>query len=223
MKRYFLKKDSRQDLTVIFGGWGSWPGLFAECPFSEEKDVLLCYDYRSFESDWSVLENYRRIDVVAWSMGVKVASVMLGGFRHGGAEDGAGPYLGHCVAVNGTMYPIDDARGIPTAVFDATLERMSGPVLEKFLRRMCGKDLAYYKSRGLDRTPEELKSELEALKKFALEHDTEGLDFKWDLAVIGKNDLIFPAAGQLRAWEGTAVKEVECAHYCRELFEDLLK
>ena len=124
----------------------------------------------------------------------------------------------------------DDFRGIPENVFAGTLERMGAPVLEKFLRRMCGKDLGYYKERmhdgryPLDRSVEDLKEELASLRTFVQENAPCGTGFRWAAAVVGRDDLIFPAANQFRAWEGTGVRVVgtDCAHYDRDLFGSLL-
>lgn len=126
------------------------------------------------------------------------------------------------IAVNGTLTPVDDLRGIPVAVFNGTLDNMSGPVLSKFNRRMCGKDLACYMSRGPGRSAEELKEELSALKE-AVGASGVALSFMWDVAVVGTKDLIFPAENQLRAWDVCAVEavEVDCAHYSRDLFARL--
>ena len=135
MIQKFLKKEGRPSLLLIFGGWGTWPGLFSGYSYPEGSDVLLCCDYRSPDFDAGLLTGYGSVDLVAWSMGVWTAAHVLSGT---GLE--ACP-LRRRIAVNGTMYPVDDLRGIPVRVFEGTLERMSRPVLDKFVRRMCGKTL----------------------------------------------------------------------------------
>ena len=158
MKQIFLRKDNSPCLLLIFGGWGSWPGLFSEYSFPDGYDVMLCYDYRSSGFNKDLLAGYGHVRIVAWSMGVKVASIIMSG-----AVLAPSVSCADSIAVNGTMFPVDDSRGIPENVFAGTLERMGAPVLEKFLRRMCGKDLGYYKERmhdgryPLDRSVEDLK------------------------------------------------------------------
>ena len=41
------------------------------------------------------------------------------------------------VALNGTVTPVDDLKGIPQQVFEGTLEGLNEVALEKFIRRMC--------------------------------------------------------------------------------------
>lgn len=210
MKQDFIIKNDNSSLLLVFGGWGTWTGLFSEVPFLEGYDVLLCYDYRTMDFDLSVLSGYGTVRLIAWSMGVWVASRVLAG---------ADMRWEKRIAVNGTLTPVDDLRGIPVAVFNGTLDNMSGPVLTKFNRRMCGKDLAWYVSRGPGRSAEELKEELSALKE-AVGASGDALSFMWDVAIVGSKDLIFPAENQLRAWDVCAVEavEVDCAHYSRDLF-----
>ena len=196
MKQDFIIKNDNSSLLLVFGGWGTWTGLFSEGPFPEGYDVLLCYDYRTMDFDPSALSSR----VLA----------------------GADVRWEKRIAVNGTLTPVDDLTGIPVAVFNGTLDNMSGPVLSKFNRRMCGKDLACYMSRGPDRSAEELKEELSALKE-AVGASGVALSFMWDVAVVGTKDLIFPAENQLRAWDVCAVEavKVDCAHYSRDLFARL--
>ena len=212
MIQKFLKKEGRPSLLLIFGGWGTWPGLFSGYSYPEGSDVLLCCDYRSLDFDAGLLTGYGSVDLVAWSMGVWTAAHVLSGT---GLE--ACP-LRRRIAVNGTMYPVDDLRGIPARVFEGTLERMSRPVLDKFVRRMCGKNLEEYLSRRPERSPEELKDELAALYT-AVKGSGVCCDFRWDVAVIGREDMIFPAENQRRAWTGIRTAEMDAPHYGKELFE----
>lgn len=212
MIQKFLKKEGRPSLLLIFGGWGTWPGLFSGYSYPEGSDVLLCCDYRSLDFDAGLLTGYGSVDLVAWSMGVWTAVHVLSGT---GLE--ACP-LRRRIAVNGTMYPVDDLRGIPVRVFEGTLERMSRPVLDKFVRRMCGKNIEGYLSCGPERSPEELMDELAALYT-AVKGSGVCYDFRWDVAVIGREDMIFPAENQRRAWTGIRTAEMDAPHYGKELFE----
>ena len=212
MIQKFLKKEGRPSLLLIFGGWGTWPGLFSGYSYPEGSDVLLCCDYRSPDFDAGLLTGYGSVDLVAWSMGVWTAAHALS------APDLEDCPLKRRIAVNGTMYPVDDLRGIPARVFEGTLERMSRPVLDKFVRRMCGKNLEEYLSRRPERSPEELKDELAALYT-AVKGSGVCPDFRWDIAVIGRDDMIFPAENQRRAWTGVRTAEMDAPHYGKELFE----
>ena len=214
MKQEHIIRNGHDSLLLIFGGWGTWKELFSECRFPEGNDVMLCCDYRSYDFDFSQMEGYRQVNLWAWSMGVWSAAATF---------DGKSLPWGRRIAVNGTMYPVDDLRGIPVKIFEGTLERMSQPVLDKFRRRMCGSDLDYYLSRNCDRTADELKNELASILS-AVKAYGRVPDFVWDLAAVGTDDLIFPVANQRRAWSesGTETKEAEATHYDRKLFDTLI-
>ena len=128
MEQKFLIKDGYPLLTLFFSGWGGEECLFAGYRPSG-SDFLLCCDYRNLDFDPSLLEGYRGIKVVAWSLGVWVAGHVLQGKEAGFTE---------MIAVNGTPVPVDDRYGIPEQIFKGTLEHMDDTVLKKFRRRMCG-------------------------------------------------------------------------------------
>ena len=128
MKQRFIKKEGNSTLLLFFAGWGSDENLFAG-PVQEECDCLLCFDYKDLDFDYSLLEGYKEIRVMAWSMGVWVACQTLAGKEY--------PY-GMRLAVNGTPFPIHDTKGIPESIFQGTLENFSEPVLIRFRRRICG-------------------------------------------------------------------------------------
>lgn len=112
MKQVFIKKEGNPRLLLFFAGWGSDENLFHR-PVAEGYDYLLCFDYRTLDFDYSLLDGYREIRLLAWSMGVWVAGQILSGRTC--------PWKMK-LAVNGTSFPIDDQRGIAEAVFHGTLE-----------------------------------------------------------------------------------------------------
>lgn len=213
MKQYFIQRKHFPRLTLFFAGWGMDEHPFMDCR-PADSDLLVCYDYRSLEFDFTLLQGYRDIRLVAWSMGVWAASVVL--------QDAAVP-LGERIALNGTVTPVDDRRGIPQAVFGKTLESLNEVALEKFIRRMClrKENLAAFLSKRPQRPVEELKEELrkigEQVKAVAVPR------LEWGRAVIGTDDLIFPAANQRNAWQtGVEVAEYAVPHYSAEVMKDLL-
>ena len=127
MKHYFIQQKHLPRLTLFFAGWG-----MDECPFMdhcpENSDLLVCYDYRSLDFDFTLLQGYQEIRLIAWSMGVWAASMVL--------QDMDLPICER-VALNGTVTPVDDLKGIPQQVFEGTLEGLNEGTLEKFIRRMC--------------------------------------------------------------------------------------
>lgn len=215
MKQIFLHCTGQPRLLLFFAGWGADEHLFPYAP-PAGYDFLLCYDYTDEQFDYSLLEPYSEIRLLAWSLGVWTAARTLS--VHTGK-------LKQCIALNGTQYPIDDTRGIPSAIFEGTLTRFTEQALHKFRRRMCGsnKELQTFLKHGPARTPESLRAELAALYQRILSHP-EPQFFPWDHALIGAQDLIFPTANQQNAWSNVPQLVLPgVAHYDERLFADLIE
>lgn len=214
MKHYFIQQKNYPRLALFFAGWG-----MDECPFIDYcpvgNDLLLCYDYRSLDFDFTLLKGYEEIRLVAWSMGVWAASVVLQHIDLPVCES---------IALNGTMIPVDDSKGIPRTIFERTLESMNNAALEKFIRRMClgrEKTEAFLAKRP-KRPVTELKEELQRIGEQSSSCAVP--DFTWKRAVIGRDDLIFTPANQRNAWRdtGTEVTEQDIPHYSGEVLRNIL-
>lgn len=193
MKIEFVKRDNSRRLLLIFAGWGMdvrpFAGLEA-CSY----DVAVGYDYREIPSEVPAeLTDYEEICVLAWSFGVAGASFFL-------ASQPSLPVTVR-VAVNGTLFPVDDEKGIPEAVFGATLEGLTEASLQKFYRRMCGgaRGFREFEGRMPRRDLPELGGELRAI---AARGNSRVATTMWDTVWISEDDLIIPAANQVAAWEG---------------------
>ena len=155
MKQVYIIKDRHPRLLLFFAGWGA-----DKTPFKDyqpaDSDYMLCYDYRTLDFDASLLKGYKEINVIGWSMGVWAASRVMDKLQE------ADLIIKNSIAINGTPYPIDDMCGIPSVIYHGTLEGLTGPSLNKFLRRMCFNGEAF--KEFLNITPkrplEELKEEL---------------------------------------------------------------
>lgn len=210
MKHVFIQRQHTPRLLLLFAGWG-----MDTTPFQSMEragsDLLVCYDYRTLTFDEELCRSYQEITLIAWSMGVWAATQLL--------QNSSLP-ITRCIAINGTPYPIDDLRGIPTAIFQGTLAGLNDATLAKFQRRMCGSASAYQQFLAVapTRPIEELKEELQAI---ATGYATlPPATLPWESARVGSADRIFPAENQLRAWEGvTPVREIEAAHYAAALFD----
>ena len=217
MRHTFLRHHSgSSELLLFFSGWGSEPGMFISgSDTGPGRNILMLWDYRDMTLDPDLLRGYGRISLLAWSMGVWAAGKALGE---------AGMVNGPRLAVNGTPFPIDDGRGIPTAIFDGTLNGLSERTLAKFRRRMCGSSetLESLLACGLNRSEEELRDELAAIGDRA--RNTVSSPLRWDKAVVGDRDMIFPPAGQHQAWEelNVPITDTDAAHYDAGLFRRLL-
>lgn len=212
MKQTFITQRGSTDLMLFFAGWGMDEHL-TDCPTETACDCMLCYDYHDLNFDTSPLARYRHFRVAAWSMGVWVAGQTL--HKHALSPE-------RCMAFNGTNFPIDDERGIPAAVFRGTLGGFSVQTWEKFQRRMCSTagSLLTFKAHAPTRPLTSLRSELTALRDAIAGHGPSA--WKWDKAVIGLRDRIFPTENQQRAWEGTPHITADVAHYDARLLHDLI-
>ncbi len=194
--------NNSSSLLLFFSGWSASPELFTSLEANEDSDVTICYDYRdlSFKED---LSHYREIHLVAWSMGVRMAELALGGrYKFTSAT-----------AINGTPRPIDDKYGIPTNIFLGTLNGLTPETLQRFNRRMCGtrEILGMYQSASA-RAFDEVRDELRAIHNHCLQTSDEAIP--WTRAIIGTGDRIFPSSNQLAYWEGRCpVLEIDSPHY----------
>lgn len=206
MRQIFIRRRDGERLMLFFGGWGTDERLLDFLLPDSDMDILLCCDYRSLDFDASLLERYKSIRLLAWSMGVWVADHVLG----------AMPLPLECrVAFNGTPFPMDDVKGIPVDVFKGTLEGFSETVLAKFRRRMCANSecLRLFMEHAPKRDVWELREELQSLYDGVTQSAGHNR-LHWDIAVVGLHDRIFPYDNQLAAWHGmTDVQTVDAAHY----------
>ena len=97
--RYFLKENHSSHLIVFFSGWGCDENMFVN--LRDEADVLIVYDYGDWQLDFD-FTGYETVDIIAYSAGVFVASVLSVGI----------PRLGRKIAVCGNPYLFDDDYGL---------------------------------------------------------------------------------------------------------------
>jgi hypothetical protein len=211
INRITEQKKAPSELLLFFAGWG-----MDEHPFLEylpaDNDSMICYDYRSLSFDDSLLAPYQQIRVIAWSMGVWAASRTLSGRNLPVSES---------IAVNGTPWPVDDEKGIATAIFRGTQEGLKKNTLQKFRKRMCGSKeaLEHFMDHAPQRTVEDLREELILIGKHSFyRHESS---FEWDKIYIGLQDKIFLPSKQQKAWEGKNMITVDCEHYPNTLWPKL--
>jgi pimeloyl-[acyl-carrier protein] methyl ester esterase len=201
MKTAWLRKEGAEELLLFFNGWGMdrriGDHLLAESLSDGfDADLLLCYDYRTLETEPGFMREasrYGRITVIAWSFGVWAAQhVEL-------------PLIERSIAINGTLHPVNSERGINPLVFESTLATWSEKSRNRFNRRMCGsaEALALFSSMSPDRTTADQQVELEQLQEhFLADSPPCGAEWRYDHSIIGGRDLVFPAEQQYRAWKG---------------------
>lgn len=213
MELTIVKDKGCRRLLLLMAGWGMDPAPFREL-YAPGYDVAVAWNYETEKFDSTILERYREIVVVAWSMGVMEADRILPKYSLP---------ITLTVAVNGTLTPVNDGEGIPVKVFEGTLATLSEENVTRFNRRMCGGGELFrlWNDNAPARTIESLKRELALLGERAMETaEHEGL--YWDMAIVGSRDMIFPAESQLRAWRryNAVVKEIDAPHL--PPFEDII-
>ncbi len=192
--RFVSRKEGSKRLIVIYAGWATDANLF-DGLYRPGYDIVVVWDYRDMYIDWSLADGYIEICIIAWSLGVYASAVST----HGIADR-----ITKRIAVNGTLTPVDSRCGIPEAIFKGTLYGLNLRNLEKFYRRVCGtrSNIAFFENHRPDRNLEELKEELSCFCPLPLLAPEP--EKRWDVAIVGRDDAIFPAVNQARAWNGVA-------------------
>lgn len=211
--RYIDKTDSNR-VTLFFAGWGMDITPFRDIK-SNDSDIIICYDYTTLNNVEDLkceLTQYSEIKVVAWSLGVYAAELVI-------------PQLNvdivKLVAINGTPIPIDDTYGIKVVNFKGTIENANEQGIALFNRRMCHKRdmLAIYNQNPTQRSANDLKTELEAVYNRFFSNQNSNTVI-WSRAIVGERDLIFTTDAQLKYWESinTTISIVDIAHYNNNIF-----
>lgn len=213
MKVEFIKQTNSEQLVLFFSGWATSPELLGDLN-PKDKDLAIVYDYRDFDFDNSLLNSYKEIKLIAWSMGVFASSKILGNNSYN---------IISSTAFNGTNFPIDNSKGISESIFNSTLDTLNQRNLEKFQLRITGSKIEYekFKEKNRDREIEDLQNELREIKSQYIINPNEELI--WDKAVIGKQDRIFLMENQINAFKDkTEIMIVEANHYDYKIIKDLI-
>ena len=206
----FLRRCGSPTLELFFAGWGMDSRAFAwaaDSPHTASCDFAVCYDYTDMELDGAAIRTYSEVRVRAWSLGVYAASLVL---------PGLGCNVRRAVAINGTLWPVDDELGIPHAVYDATAASLSAESLERFNRRMCGAHRPVFEARRPMRTVDSLRAELLHIRNSAADRSRPQFT-GWTQAVLSSRDRIFPIANLRRAWAATPQLELDEPHYMPDI------
>lgn len=202
MRTKWIVKNQNSNLIIFFNGWGMDENPLRQIDWGQ-NDVLMVYDYSSI-LPLENLDEYRYKLVIAWSMGVMMASKILHKNPH--------LKINKSIAINGTLLPIDKKYGILPKIYDLTLNSFSEKTRDKFFNNMFQNG----ELSKIDLPSRELnsqKEELEFLKKMAETSPQQGLCF--DLAIVSENDKIISTNNQLNFWEttNTPVYSINSGHY----------
>lgn len=158
----------------------------------EDYDVVMFYDYNNLKTDF-VLDKYKEKYLIAWSMGVMIATNF---FTPSSALRAPSPTgeegYNKATAINGTLKPIDAEYGIHPKIYDLTIKGFNS---EKFIQNMFDKPVEI----EISREAENQKTELSAIKNYSANED-----FKYTRVIISDNDKIIPTKAQCKYWKQEA-------------------
>jgi biotin synthesis protein BioG len=214
MQQIFLQQQHSKNLVLIFLGYGQDKNPFNSLNTVTRDDIAIVYDYQDLSFDESLYQEYEKITLIAWSMGVMIAPIVLSNTAQ----------LVKKIALNGTVQGIDDTLGIPPSLWQATIDSLTEQTYLKFVRRMCSDTSLYeeYLQNKPQRALESFKSELISLQAIAKQRKQN--NFEYDLAIVGNKDKIIAPKRQLLSWSNShvLVKQTEIAHYSLETFKALV-
>ena len=205
MQFQWLNRENNADCILFMAGWGMGPEPFQDMA-AGPVDLLMVYDYRSLEDcDLCSLlpdKHYCHIHLLAWSMGVWVAGRLLDNFSFSSAT-----------AIGGTCRPIDDRYGIPSKMFDDTIQNFSPGVLNDFYSAMFDspEQAGKFLNQQPTRPPGELKKELVSLRAACLVMPEVPDIFQ--RRIVTSRDRIFPARNQIRSWGRDNCESIALPHF----------
>ncbi|MDG5798798.1 DUF452 family protein [Marinilabiliaceae bacterium ANBcel2] len=205
MKKKWLKNKGNSRLIIFFNGWG-----MDSCVVNHLKigdyDLIELNDYRVFDFTASLFKEYSIIYVVAWSLGVWVASYVL---------SNSSLSIQKSVAINGTCNPVDIKEGIDPDIFRATLKQWNQKNRESFNDRILGRSSKETLNQSVifnRRAIQNQKEELSVIYNHLLKKTV--CDFSFDYSLIGTRDLIFSCKNQLNYWHNRSFyKIIDMPHY----------
>ena len=204
MKYKWLNRRENKKIILFYNGWGMDENVVKHLD-TENYDVLMFYDYNNLDTDFDfeLLNIYEEKNLIAWSMGVMVATLIPPLTRHFVTPS---PTRGEgiVVAINGTLKPIDAEFGIHPRIYDLTINGFNEKGRERFISSMF--DIQASSSLfPLAREINEQHTELIALKELCDSTLTpaftlgEGKVF-YNNILISDNDKIIPTKSQVAFW-----------------------
>lgn len=201
MKYKWLNRGENNKIILFFNGWGMDENVVKHLN-PEDFDILMFYDYNNLETDFdfSLLKNYSKKNIIAWSMGVMVASCLAPSLALPLGE-------GRFTAINGTLKPIDAEFGIHPKIYDLTIKGFDEKGRERFISSMFDiqPQPVFQALFTLKRDIKNQLSELIALKEICLASSLtiplgKVMDF-YNKILISDNDKIIPTKSQVAFWK----------------------
>ena len=77
MQQIFLQQQHSKNLVLIFLGYGQDQNPFNSLKTVTSDDIAIVFDYQDLSFDESLYQEYDQITLIAWSMGVMIAPIVL--------------------------------------------------------------------------------------------------------------------------------------------------
>ena len=196
MKQYLVNNQSDK-LIIFFTGWGCDEYEFEH--LTSNADVLLLYDYLDLNLDFD-FSNYKKNDLMAFSAGVFVASIMNFNFE-----------ISKKIAISGNPYLFDEHLGLSTEIQNI-LCNITAENADDFARNYLIKTDEEWKNfHHSKRTLESCKEEFNSLKNLFISQNHNIKDI-YDFALMGENDEIFNTSVQKQFYKNR-LKMIENARH----------
>ena len=180
MQKYFINNNSDK-LILFFTGWGCDEYEFEH--LVANSDVLLLYNYIDLNFDFD-FSKYKEIDLIAFSSGVFVASVL--DFNFG---------INKKIAISGNPYLFDEHLGLSKKIQNV-LRGITEENADDFAKNYLVKtDEEWKRFHHSNRTIESCMSELESLKTIYKNKHLKIKDI-FDKAYFGEDDSLFNISAQ---------------------------
>lgn len=217
-RKYLIEKPDSNRLVIFFTGWSTDWRILREISLPGGYDLLCLWNYG--DDSWENLSReYEEAVIIAWSFGVPVANKLFSVISKEINVTGL-------FAVNGTISPVDDERGIPSQIFINTLNSLDPRNLYKFRIRISG-GLNRFKSLENNFPDEDIVSLLKKELDYFKDKSFIGVDNPvWDYAILSENDKIFPLENLKRGWTGTPNMVMEGQEHLpdfQKIFDLLIK
>ena len=180
MKKYLINKNS-DNLLIFFTGWGCDQYEFEH--LKSNSDVLLLYNYSDLSLDFD-FSKYKHIDLIAFSAGVFVASVMDFDFK-----------IDKKIAISGNPYLFDEKLGISKKIQNI-LYNITEDSADNFAKNYLVKTDEEWKIfHHSKRTLSSCKTEFDNLKKL-YNINKNNIKNIYNYSLIGEFDEIFDVTAQ---------------------------
>ena len=197
----WLNKKNNNKLIIFFNGWG-----MDDCVVKHlnpgDCDVLTICDYNEL-SPLPDISRYSEIHVIAWSMGVMIAT------------------LYNCeqisaTAINGTLFPISAEYGINPRIYKLMERNFDESSAKKFITNMFDNIPAKFEFPS--RSNLNQKNELAALRNY-----TPDVSYHYTRVIVSNNDKIIPSKSQINFWKTPEIiNSGHCPFFAYTNWEELL-